>query len=156
VGCVSSPRQTPETLTPVPLPTGQITAGSDSSRVDTTFVRPDLSKFVRQTSGLMYRDVTIGAGIAVTDSREVELHYAGWLENGTLFDSSLRRDQSFTFVFGQGRVIPGWEQGLRGVRAGGRRILVIPPELAYGPDGQPPTIPANATLIFDIQLIAVR
>jgi FKBP-type peptidyl-prolyl cis-trans isomerase len=129
---------------------------NDSSRGDTLFVRPDLSQFTRMSSGLLYRDVRLGTGTPATDFRELALEYNGWLENGTMFDSSRRRDSLFLFTLARDRVIPGWEMGLLGMRAGGRRILHVPPSLAYGPDGRPPVIPPAATLIFDIELHSVR
>jgi FKBP-type peptidyl-prolyl cis-trans isomerase len=104
----------------------------------------------------MYYDVTIGTGQPAVDLREVEIHYTGRLESGQIFDSSHRRGTPLKFPLGQGRVIPGWDQGVRGMRVGGRRILVIPPSLAYGAQGAPPEIPPNATLTFSLTLVSVR
>jgi FKBP-type peptidyl-prolyl cis-trans isomerase len=86
----------------------------------------------------------------------VVVHYTGWLEDGTLFDSSITRGEPFSFTLGTGGVIPGWEEGLLGMKAGGVRQLIIPPDLAYGESGAGDTIPANATLIFDIELLEIQ
>ncbi len=85
----------------------------------------------------------------------MSVHYEGWLPNGTKFDSSRDRNDPFVFQLGAGFVIQGWEEGVAGMRVGGIRKLVIPPHLAYGEAGVPPTIPGNATLVFDIELLDV-
>jgi FKBP-type peptidyl-prolyl cis-trans isomerase len=152
--CASSPRQSPG---PLPAASGAPAAArTDANRADTTFVMPPLSQFTRMSSGLMYYDVTIGTGSPAVDLREVEVHYTGKLDNGQIFDNSRERGMPIKFVLGAGRVIPGWDQGVRGMRVGGRRILVIPPALGYGAQGAPPDIPANATLTFDLTLVSVR
>jgi len=107
-------------------------------------------------SGLRYIDIEEGTGPVPEDGDEIEAHYTGWLEDGTEFDSSLDRDQPVTFVLGAGAVIDGWQEGFAGMREGGQRRLIIPPELAYGEAGRPPSIPPNATLLFDVELIAVH
>jgi FKBP-type peptidyl-prolyl cis-trans isomerase FkpA len=91
------------------------------------------------------------------------VHYTGWLfhpdkpgNHGRQFDSSHDRGEPIEFTIGQAEVIPGWEQGIAGMKVGGKRTLVIPPNLAYGRAGMPPTIPANATLVFDVELTAVK
>lgn len=86
----------------------------------------------------------------------VTVHYTGKLENGTVFDSSLPRDESFTFPLGAGKVIKGWDEGILGMKCGQKRQLIIPPELGYGADGAPPTIPGNSTLIFDVQVLYIK
>lgn len=85
----------------------------------------------------------------------VTVHYTGRLENGTEFDSSLPRNEPFTFQLGAGKVIKGWEEGVAGMKCGQKRQLVIPPELGYGAAGAPPTIPGNSTLIFDVQVLYI-
>jgi peptidylprolyl isomerase len=100
--------------------------------------------------------MVVGNGPSPTAGREVTVHYTGRLENGTKFDSSVDRNQPFTTKIGVGAVIKGWDEGLMTMKVGGKRQLVIPPELGYGAAGSPPTIPANSKLIFDVELIAVK
>lgn len=100
-------------------------------------------------------DVVVGTGTEAKSGSAVSVHYTGKLEDGTVFDSSRKRKDPFTFIIGQGKVIRGWEQGVVGMRVGGTRKLVIPPHLGYGPDGSPPNIPGNATLYFEIELLHV-
>jgi FKBP-type peptidyl-prolyl cis-trans isomerase FkpA len=100
-------------------------------------------------------DVVVGAGAEAKQGSAVSVHYVGTLTDGTKFDSSRDRGQPFTFIIGQGKVIRGWEQGVVGMRVGGTRKLVIPPHLGYGEAGQPPTIPGQATLHFEIELLHV-
>ena len=104
-------------------------------------------------SGLKYYDFEVGSGEQPSAGDSVTVHYTGWLEDGTKFDSSLDRGQPFTLVLGQGNVIPGWDEGLSTMRYGGRRQLVIPPELGYGEQGAPGAIPPNSTLIFEVELL---
>ncbi|MBK1734799.1 peptidylprolyl isomerase [Halorhodospira abdelmalekii] len=101
------------------------------------------------------RDIEVGEGAVAERHSVIQVHYTGWLEDGTQFDSSRTRGQPFTLVLGQGQVIPGWEQGLLGMREGGKRELVIPPHLAYGERGAGGVIPPNATLRFEVELVAV-
>jgi peptidylprolyl isomerase len=108
-------------------------------------------------SGLMYIEIETGSGETAEPGDTVIVNYTGWLaDGGTKFDSSLEREEPFAFALGAGSVIPGWDEGVAGMKVGGVRRLIIPPDLAYGAAGRPPTIPENATLIFDIQLIDVR
>ena len=105
---------------------------------------------------LKINDLTQGDGAAAEHLAKVTVHYTGWLMDGTKFDSSLDRDKPFTFTIGQRRVIPGWEQGVTGMKVGGKRELVIPPELAYGKRGAGGVIPGDATLRFEVELLAVE
>ena len=107
-------------------------------------------------SGLKYIEIEPGTGDSPEPGETVVVHYTGWLEDGTKFDSSVDRGQPFSFPIGTGRVIAGWDEGLATIQVGGKRRLIIPPDLAYGPAGRPPTIPASATLIFDVELLEVR
>ncbi len=106
--------------------------------------------------GLKYQDLVVGEGATAQTGQSVTVNYTGWLQNGTKFDSSLDRNQPFSFVLGRGQVIKGWDEGVAGMKVGGKRRLIIPGDLAYGPQGRPPTIPPNATLIFDIDLLQVQ
>jgi FKBP-type peptidyl-prolyl cis-trans isomerase (trigger factor) len=101
-------------------------------------------------------DVTVGSGDAAVRGDHVTVHYEGTLLDGTEFDSSRKRSHPFDFILGEGQVIKGWEMGVVGMKVGGRRKLTIPPELGYGRRGQPPAIPGNATLLFDVELLAIE
>ena len=106
-------------------------------------------------SGLTYVDHTVGGGEAAVAGKMATVHYTGWLENGTKFDSSVDRGQSFSFPLGAGQVIKGWDEGVQGMKVGGKRKLTIPPGLGYGARGAGGVIPPNATLIFDVELLGV-
>lgn len=110
---------------------------------------------VKTASGLQYWDIKVGTGQVAKAGDKVKVHYTGWLTTGKKFDSSVDSHQPFDFTLGAGEVIKGWDEGVAGMKVGGKRQLRIPPDLGYGVDGQPPTIPQNATLIFDVQLLAV-
>lgn len=100
-------------------------------------------------------DIKLGEGAEVTNGDTVEVHYVGTLQNGQEFDSSKKRGEPFTFTVGEGMVIEGWEKGLVGMKVGGQRILVVPPNMGYGENGIGP-IPGNATLVFSIELLAIK
>jgi peptidylprolyl isomerase len=105
---------------------------------------------------LVVKDLKTGDGAEAKSGDQVSVQYVGVLySGGKQFDSTWDRGQPFSFQLGGGNVIPGWDQGVAGMKVGGRRELVIPPDLAYGAQGQPPTIPANATLVFVIDLVSV-
>lgn len=106
--------------------------------------------------GLQIIDIEVGTGASAEPGQTVEVNYTGWLADGTKFESSLDRGQTFSFVLGAGRVIEGWDEGVAGMKVGGQRRLIIPPALAYGETGYPPIIPANAELTFDVQLISIQ
>ena len=106
-------------------------------------------------SGLILEDTVLGEGAAAAAGRDIVVHYAGWLADGTQFDSSKEKQDPFEFTLGKKEVIPGWEEGLRGMKVGGKRRLVIPPALAYGPEGAGDTIPPNETLTFEVELLSV-
>ena len=106
-------------------------------------------------SGLVIEDTVVGQGAVAAPGRDVVVHYAGWLADGTQFDSSREKQDSFEFTLGKKEVMDGWEEGLRGMRVGGTRRLVIPPELAYGREGAGDTIPPDETLTFEVELLRV-
>jgi peptidylprolyl isomerase len=107
-------------------------------------------------SGLQYRDDSTGAGTEATRGKRVSVHYTGRLDDGEKFDSSRDRGEPFTFTLGAGQVIAGWDEGVAGMRVGGKRTLVIPSRLGYGTRGAGGVIPPNATLHFDVELLDVR
>ena len=111
-------------------------------------------------SGLKYTDTTVGTGTEATKGHKVSVHYTGWLykdgAKGAKFDSSLDRGQPFAFALGGGQVIRGWDEGVDGMKVGGKRTLIIPPELGYGARGAGGVIPPNATLMFDVELLGVQ
>lgn len=117
---------------------------------------PDTSGTTTTASGLQIKDVTVGTGAEATPGSTVNVHYTGWLQNGTKFDSSVDRGEPLSFNLGQGGVIQGWDEGVAGMKVGGKRILVIPPELGYGAQGAGGVIPPNATLIFEVELLGVQ
>lgn len=111
---------------------------------------------VTTPSGLQYIDIQEGSGETPAVGDSVVVNYTGWLQSdGSKFDSSVERSEPFKFVLGVGNVIKGWDEGVATMKVGGKRRLIIPPELAYGAAGSPPTIPPNATLIFDVELIDI-
>ena len=125
-----------------------VTSGQNANLPD--FGSPNTSQ-----SGLIVQDIIVGEGDEAISGKVLTVHYAGALEDGSIFDSSVARGEPFEFILGSGQVIPGWDQGLQGMRVGGQRALSIPPELAYGDQGIWP-IPPNATLIFEVELLAIE
>lgn len=105
---------------------------------------------------LQIEDIAIGTGQAVKDGDHVVMHYTGWLEDGTKFDSSLDRDQPFEVAIGAGYVIKGWDMGIPGMKVGGKRRITIPHQLGYGKYGVEPEIPGFATLIFEVELLKIK
>jgi FKBP-type peptidyl-prolyl cis-trans isomerase FkpA len=115
----------------------------------------NLAASTKTASGLYIRDLTTGTGAVATSTSLVSVYYAGYLSNGSLFDSRSSPSSPLAFVLGTGFVIKGWEEGLVGMRVGGKRQLVIPPSLAYGPAGFN-AIPSNAVLVFNVELVSVQ
>ncbi|MBL8053496.1 MAG: FKBP-type peptidyl-prolyl cis-trans isomerase [Nitrospira sp.] len=111
---------------------------------------------VTTPSGLKYVDQVVGTGEVAVVGKTANVHYTGWLENGKKFDSSVDRGQPFSFPLGAGRVIKGWDEGVQGMKVGGKRKLTIPSDLGYGSRGAGGVIPPNATLVFDVELLGIR
>jgi FKBP-type peptidyl-prolyl cis-trans isomerase len=107
------------------------------------------------SDGLKIEELQAGSGDEAVTGKQVSVHYTGWLTNGTKFDSSLDRGSPFKFQLGAGQVIQGWDQGVAGMKVGGKRKLTIPPELGYGARGAAGVIPPNATLVFEVELLGV-
>ena len=128
------------------MPTPTSTAGSEAAQ----------QAIQATASGLQYVDVRPGTGAEVQKGQMVTVHYTGWLADGTKFDSSHDRNQPFKFKLGQGQVIKGWDEGVATMKVGGLRKLIIPPDLAYGARGFGRTIPPNATLTFEVELLAAQ
>jgi FKBP-type peptidyl-prolyl cis-trans isomerase len=110
----------------------------------------------KAADGLEYWDIKVGTGAVAAAGQTVMVHYTGWLTNGKKFDSSVGKAPFEVTPLGNAPVIKGWNEGILGMKVGGKRQLRIPPDLAYGADGYPGAIPPNATLIFDVQLLSVR
>jgi FKBP-type peptidyl-prolyl cis-trans isomerase FkpA len=124
--------------------------------------QPPTAKVTKVTE-LKKIDVVVGTGADATSGSNVSVHYTGWLydpsvpnNKGKKFDSSLDRGQPFGFPLGGGRVIRGWDEGVAGMKVGGKRTLIIPPEMGYGANGAGGVIPPNATLLFDVELLGVK
>jgi FKBP-type peptidyl-prolyl cis-trans isomerase len=118
------------------------------------------NQVIEMPNGLKYTDDKTGDGAAATAGKKVSVHYTGWLYNngvkGAKFDSSVDRGQPFQFTLGAHQVIAGWDEGVAGMKVGGKRTLIIPPELGYGARGAGGVIPPNATLMFDVELLGVQ
>ncbi len=146
LGCSSRP-ETDETATP----------GTEASRMSETAGPPPVSgDTIATASGLKYIVIESGDGATAARGQQVQVHYTGWLTDGSKFSSSVDGGQPLAFPLGQGRVIPGWDEGVAGMQVGEKRRLIIPPELGYGTRGRPGAIPPNATLIFDVELLDVE
>jgi peptidylprolyl isomerase len=144
----------PSAATPTPTPTGPAKGGNPNDLK----VKPrvDIPKGKAPTK-LVTQDIVKGKGKVAKKGDSVEVQYVGVLyDGGTQFDASWDNGQPFPFTIGNGDVIPGWDKGVPGMRVGGRRKLIIPASLAYGAQGQPPTIPPNATLVFVIDLLKIK
>ena len=136
------------TLALLPAIGGEVTMAADEQNAN--------EQEIVTASGLKYIDQKIGDGDVAVAGKMTTVHYTGWLENGKKFDSSVDRGQPFPFPLGAGRVIKGWDEGVQGMKIGGKRRLTIPPDLGYGARGAGGVIPPNATLIFDVELLGVQ
>lgn len=131
----------------------------DLTQIDTALAPSlgvDLAKMTRRPSGMFVLDRRRGSGAAADSGGWVTVAYTSWLADGKVVDDTRKAGKPREVLLGFGRVIPAWEEGLRGMRAGGRRILVVPPALGYGAAGQPGSVPSRATLVFDIELTKVH
>jgi FKBP-type peptidyl-prolyl cis-trans isomerase len=142
---ISSPAQT---ATPAQQPV--------SARPDTSAPTKVTGAATKTASGLEYWDIKVGTGAVAQSGQHVKVDYTGWLTNGKKFDSSVDAGRPFEFVLGASQVIKGWDEGVAGMKVGGKRQLRIPPDLAYGSKGYPGVIPANSTLIFDVELLGAK
>ena len=142
----------------------ETSSSSSSSGACTQTPTPGGDDFCQQVSiagtlsgGLQYADIKVGSGPEVKATDKVNVQYTGWLQaNGTMFDTSRQAGRgAFSVTLGQHQVIQGWEEGIPGMHVGGKRRLIIPAALGYGPQGNPPVIPANATLVFDVEVLSV-
>lgn len=131
-------------------------ASKHASKAAATPAATSPAKPVTTASGLIYQDVVVGKGPAAKAGDMVSVHYTGWLTDKTKFDSSRDRGVPFEFPLGEGRVIPGWDEGVAGMKVGGKRKLTIPPNLGYGASGAGGVIPPNATLLFDVELLEIK
>ena len=129
-------------------------AQGTSKKTDTSAPTKVTGDGTKMPDGLQYWDIKVGTGATAQPHQTVKVHYTGWLTNGKKFDSSVDRGEPISF--GLDQVIKGWGEGVPGMKIGGKRQLRIPPDLAYGPNGHPPVIPPNSTLIFDIELLGVE
>lgn len=157
----TTPTETSSSAVPLVSPTASCGSGADSTVASRgapdAFQAYASAQFTKTADGLQYADVVPGTGPAVANGQCITVQYTGWLADGTKFDSSRDRDGGFQLIAGSGgQVIVGWQEGIPGIKVGGKRRLIIPPALGYGASGQPPTIPANATLIFDIEVLRIH
>jgi FKBP-type peptidyl-prolyl cis-trans isomerase len=136
------------------LTAAAVWAQSGSKKPNTSAPTKVTGEGTKLPDGLEYWDIKIGTGTSAQPHQKVTVHYTGWLTNGKKFDSSVDTGKPISFSLDQ--VIKGWGEGVPGMKIGGKRQLRIPPELAYGERGYPPIIPANSTLIFDIELLGVE
>ena len=146
VGIACTGSESTATPSPAATATPNPTVGEDASSISV----------ITTPSGLQYKDLVVGTGETAKAGDTAVVHYTGWLEDGTKFDSSVDRGVPFDFVIGQGRVIKGWDEGVASMKVGGKRELTIPPDLAYGDRGIGDVIPPGATLIFEVELIEIR
>jgi FKBP-type peptidyl-prolyl cis-trans isomerase len=144
-----------EAIQTEPAASAELTKGAaDPAAIATAVGKP--AEAPPSNEKLEIKDVVIGKGTEAKAGDSVKVHYVGTLPDGKEFDSSKKHDRPFDFELGAGRVIKGWDQGVAGMKVGGKRKLTVPPSLGYGARGFPPVIPANSTLIFEVELLEVK
>ncbi len=154
-GCAHRPDSAPAAAAPA-APAPSPAATPTPAPAPAAAAAPTENKVHHLASGLVYEDIVVGSGTMADPGLTATVHYTGWLTDGTKFDSSLDRGQPFKFQIGAGQVIRGWDEGVKGMRVGGKRRLTIPPDLGYGAQGAGGVIPPNATLVFEVQLLGVE
>ncbi len=155
-GCADESSNSAKSTQPAPKkadPLKEFLDADSSAKKDGKDV-PKEEKIVKLESGVKYIDIKEGYGNVAKEGKHIEVHYTGWLRDGTMFDNSLKNGRPLGLTLGANGVIKGWEQGIPGMKVGGKRKLLIPPALAYGEKGRPPLIPQNAELVFEIQLLS--
>ena len=150
----SSTSGTGSTSTGTSTSTGASAGASASAKA--TSEAPSGARLHKLPSGLQYEDLVVGSGKMAEPGMNVAIQYTGWLTDGTKFDSSLDRGQPLRFQLASGQMIQGFDEGVKGMRIGGKRKLTVPYDLGYGEEGRPPQIPPKATLVFDVELIDVQ
>ena len=145
----------PSTTVKESSPAGATTSPT-STAPPTSVPPPKGGQIVTTPSGLKYEELAIGTGASPIKGHRVQVHYTGWLTDGSKFDSSRDRGTPYDFAVGMGNVIRGWDEALMTMKVGGKRKLTIPPQLAYGAAGRLPVIPPNATLIFEVELVGAQ
>jgi FKBP-type peptidyl-prolyl cis-trans isomerase len=153
VACQERVPEPPPNAVVVPPPSASVPAAASAAEV--TAAAPAGSAPTKVVSALSKEDQKVGTGPAAVAGDKVRVHYTGTLLDGTKFDSSRDRDEPFEFVLGQGMVIKGWDEGVAGMKKGGKRKLTIPSDMAYGKRGSPPVIPPDAPLLFDVELVEI-
>lgn len=148
-GAQPAPAPVPETKAPDAAPTA-------SAKVDAPSESKSEAKTQKRADGMEITDLEEGKGAVAESGKTVVVHYTGTLTDGTVFDSSKKHGRPFDFNLGAGEVIRGWDEGVKGMKVGGKRKLVIPSEMGYGARGAPPVIPPNATLVFEVELLDVK
>jgi peptidylprolyl isomerase len=155
VAAVTTPSAPPVVVTPTELAIAPTAIPGVPYAPPPDFPSVDPASVQTTDSGLKYADLEVGTGPTPTEGQTITAHYTGWLVNGYRFDSSVERDLPMRFQLGAGQVMKGWEEGFATMKVGGRRLLVIPPDLAYGSQGNGP-IPPNAIVIFEVQLVSAE